>query len=114
MFRRRIYAQGFTLLAMLAGSVYWESDRKKRKEYDELVDEKKKKEKHEQWIKELEIREQEDELLKQERHRLLQEAARNRARSSDGTSIRSVLDPLEARRTQIARTALEALGGHWM
>lgn len=60
MFRRRIYAQGFTLLAMVGGSVYWKGDRAKRKEFDGLVDEKKTKEKHEAWIKELEIRDRED------------------------------------------------------
>ncbi|OAF58945.1 Respiratory supercomplex factor 1, mitochondrial [Pseudogymnoascus destructans] len=34
MFRARIYAQGFTIVAMVAGSMYWKSDRQKRKEFD--------------------------------------------------------------------------------
>ncbi|KAK4508141.1 hypothetical protein PRZ48_001879 [Zasmidium cellare] len=71
MFRRRIYAQGFTILAMVGGSVYWEGDRSKRRQYDALVDEKKKKEKHEAWIKELEVREEEEKELRQLRDRLI-------------------------------------------
>lgn len=118
MFRRRIYAQGFTIAAMLAGSVYWESDRSKRKQYNELLDEKKRKEKHENWIKELEIRDQEEEELRRERQKILQNAAAknlasSQSKPSDGTSIRSVLDQFETRRPHIARSALEAMGGRW-
>merc|ERR1712000_627595 len=59
MFRARIYAQGFTLLAMIGGSMYWQTDRQKRKEYDVVIAEKKAKEKNEAWIKELEARDEE-------------------------------------------------------
>ena len=60
MFRNRIYAQGFTLLAMLAGSTYYQKDRAKRKEFEGVVAEKKAKEKNEAWIRELEARDRED------------------------------------------------------
>jgi len=60
MFRARIYAQGFTLVAMVAGSAYWQTDRQKRKEFDKVVIERKAKEKNELWIKELEARDEED------------------------------------------------------
>ena len=60
MFRARIAAQGFTLVAMLAGSVYWQSDRDKRKEFDGVVAERKAKEKNEAWIRELEVRDEEE------------------------------------------------------
>ncbi|EMC94477.1 hypothetical protein BAUCODRAFT_48025, partial [Baudoinia panamericana UAMH 10762] len=60
MFRRRIYAQGLTILAVVGGSAYWETDRKKRAEYDTLVEDKRKKEKHEAWLRELEAREEEE------------------------------------------------------
>jgi hypothetical protein len=60
MFRARIYAQGFTLVAMIAGSMYWQTDRQKRKEFDVAVSERKAKEKNEAWIRELEARERED------------------------------------------------------
>lgn len=64
MFRARIYAQGFTLIAMLAGSAYWQQDREKRKEFDGVIAEKKAKEKNEAWIKELEARDEEEKHIK--------------------------------------------------
>lgn len=111
MFRRRIYAQGFTLVAMVAGSAYWSGDRAKRKEFEGLVDEKKKKEKHEAWIKELEIRDQEDQEFSAMRKRIAQgrgaeekalDETRARALEAnirpDGTgSLRSVLEATESR-----------------
>jgi len=72
MFRRRIYAQGFTILAMVGGSAYWESDREKRRQFDGIVEERKKKEQHESWLKELEIREEEEQELRQMRSKLMQ------------------------------------------
>ena len=60
MFRRRIYAQGFTVLAMFVGSVYWSKDREKRKELEGIMSETKKKEKHEKWLRELEARDDEE------------------------------------------------------
>jgi len=60
MFRARIYAQGFTLVAMVAGSMYWQTDRNKRKEFEGVVAERKAKEKNEAWIRELEARDKEE------------------------------------------------------
>ena len=60
MFRRRIYAQGFTIAAMVAGSFYWQSDRDKRKAVEAKVAEQRQKEKNAAWIKELEARHDED------------------------------------------------------
>lgn len=111
MFRRRIYAQGFTLIAMVAGSAYWKKDRAVRNEYNELVEEKQKREKHEAWIRELEIRDAEDEELRQMKKRMMQgrgaeerglSEARARAVESqikpDGsTNIRSALEAGESR-----------------
>ncbi|PSK50468.1 hypothetical protein C1H76_6569 [Elsinoe australis] len=116
MFRRRIYAQGFTIMAMLAGSVYWESDRAKRKQYDELLDEKKRKEKNEAWIKELEAREEEEEELRKLRREMMRGAAPAERAASDAQSknIRSVLESTETRSSfNIATAALSALGGRW-
>ncbi|KFY30670.1 hypothetical protein V493_01752 [Pseudogymnoascus sp. VKM F-4281 (FW-2241)] len=69
MFRARIYAQGFTIVAMVAGSMYWKSDRQKRKEFDEVVAERKAKEKNELWIKELEARDEEEKEIRAEKER---------------------------------------------
>ncbi|KAH9826880.1 Respiratory supercomplex factor 1, mitochondrial [Teratosphaeria destructans] len=101
MFRRRIYAQGFTILAMLVGSVYWESDRNKRNEFNELLEDKKKQEKHELWLKELEARQEEEDELRRHRDRLIEaKVAEKRARGEDGReSVRSALEECEKRRS---------------
>ncbi|KAF2755039.1 hypothetical protein EJ05DRAFT_513359 [Pseudovirgaria hyperparasitica] len=64
MFRRRIYAQGFTLLSILVGSVYWQKDREKRKEYDGLVQMRKRQEKRDAWVQELERRDEDGREVK--------------------------------------------------
>ncbi len=73
MFRRRIYAQGFTVAAMLVGSLYWSQDREKRAKYDKKLKDQIALEKREAWIKELEYRDQEEQEL-----RLRREKARAR------------------------------------
>lgn len=78
MFRARIYAQGFTLLAVVAGSMYYKQDREKRKEFDGAVAERKAKEKAEAWIRELEARDEEDKELKAMRGAAREEAMRRR------------------------------------
>jgi hypothetical protein len=79
MFRRRIYAQAFTIAAMVAGSYYWESDRTKRKEYDKLQAEKVRIEKRNAWIRELEARDEENKAAdkaRAERRLIKQRAAK--------------------------------------
>jgi len=60
MFRARIYAQGFTLLALVAGSIFYKDERLKRKTFETALDEKKAAEKRDKWLKELEARDEED------------------------------------------------------
>lgn len=60
MFRARIYAQGFTLLALVAGSIFYKDERMRRKQFEGAVEEKKAAEKRDKWIRELEARDQED------------------------------------------------------
>lgn len=60
MFRKRLYAQAFTIIAMVGGSYYYKADRVRRKEFDNLVAERKAKEKNEKWIQELEARDLEE------------------------------------------------------
>ncbi|KAL9107939.1 MAG: hypothetical protein Q9227_007261 [Pyrenula ochraceoflavens] len=77
MFRRRVYAQGFTLVTIVAGSIYYQDARMQRKEIRQKVEEVKAREKRDKWLRELEIRDQEDREWR-ERHermeRLAQEA----------------------------------------
>ena len=91
MFRARIYAQGFTLVAMVVGSMYWKTDRQKRKEFDEMVAERKAKEKNEAWIRELEARDQEEREI-----RAAREARRNIGGGKGGAA--SMVDEREARK----------------
>ncbi|KEF62140.1 uncharacterized protein A1O9_00112 [Exophiala aquamarina CBS 119918] len=60
MFRARIYAQGFTLLALVAGSIFYKDERMRRKQFESAIEEKKSAEKRDKWIRELEARDQED------------------------------------------------------
>ncbi|TID23051.1 putative mitochondrial hypoxia responsive domain containing protein [Venturia nashicola] len=69
MFRRRIYAQGFTIAALVVGSSYWKGDREKRKEFDKVEGERRRVEKRERWLKELEVRDEEDKALRREAER---------------------------------------------
>lgn len=122
MFRRRIYAQAFTILAMVAGSVYWESDRKRRKEYEGLVGERTKREKYEAWIRELEAREEEEEELRGLRRRMEREDKEERekrrveAKTKEEVGqpkgglgvVKSVLEESERRRGGVLDAAMEA------
>lgn len=60
MFRFRLYAQSFTIVAMLGGSFYYNADRLKRNEYVKLKKKREAQEKKEAWIRELEARDLED------------------------------------------------------
>ncbi|GME41619.1 putative mitochondrial hypoxia responsive domain protein [Neofusicoccum parvum] len=100
MFRRRIYAQGFTIAAMAAGSMYWQEDREKRKEYDTLQQQKKAQEKRDAWLRELEARDEEDKAFKAkvERRRLLaQEKAAKQKEAPSVTETKSALETSEER-----------------
>lgn len=57
---------------MVAGSMYWKTDRQKRKEFDAAVAERKVREKNEAWIRELEARDEEEKQI-----RAAKEARRN-------------------------------------
>ncbi|PON28422.1 altered inheritance-mitochondria protein 31, mitochondrial [Trichoderma gamsii] len=64
MFRARIAAQGFTVVAMVAGSMYYSKDREKTKELRKLKDERDAEEKRQKWIRELEARDEEDKAMR--------------------------------------------------
>lgn len=64
-FRRRLYAQSFTIAMLVAGNLYWQKDRLKRKDYEKNKAEKEAREKRDRWLKELEARDEEDKLFKE-------------------------------------------------
>ncbi|GAB7330872.1 hypothetical protein MBLNU13_g02403t1 [Cladosporium sp. NU13] len=109
MFRRRIYAQGFTILAMLGGSAYWESDRAKRGQFDELSEEKRRKEKRDAWIRELEIREEEEEELKRLRDNLVRGRAVEKGGLAEETARKVEVAAKEREDAgRVVRSAFEA------
>jgi len=75
MFRARIYAQAFTLVAVVAGGLYYKTERRQRQELERAIAERKSQEKRDAWLKELEIRDQEDKDWR-ERHAAIEKAAK--------------------------------------
>ncbi|PFH58113.1 hypothetical protein XA68_14138 [Ophiocordyceps unilateralis] len=63
MFRARVAAQGFTVLAMVGGSVFYSQDREKEKELHKLQAQRNAEEKRQKWIRELEARDEEEKSL---------------------------------------------------
>lgn len=87
MFRARVAAQGFTVVAMVAGSMYYSGDRQKTKELRRLKEEKDAEEKRQSWIRELEARDEEDKLMRatmEERRRQKMDAAAAPATGEQG------------------------------
>lgn len=63
-FRRRLYAQTFTIAVLVAGNMYWSKDRSKRKEYNKMMEEKEAIAKRDRWLRELEMRDEEEKAWK--------------------------------------------------
>ena len=102
MFRARIYAQAFTLAAMVAGSYYYQADRSKRKEFEGVLAEKKAREKNEAWIRELEARDLEDREWKAKRDKVRGIMAAKETEDGGGGVINAVKE---------AATGKEEVGG---
>ncbi|KAI9163170.1 Respiratory supercomplex factor [Paramyrothecium foliicola] len=88
MFRARVAAQGFTVIAMVAGSMYYSKDREKTKELRKLQEAKDNEEKRQRWIRELEVRDEEDKRIKaalQEKVQKASAAGAGSAAPSDGS-----------------------------
>lgn len=60
---------------MVGGSYYWESDRAKRRQFDQLTEEKHKQERKEAWLTELEARDKEEGDLRRIREKVAQETS---------------------------------------
>lgn len=65
MFRARIGAQAFTVMAIVAGGAYYGADREKRKELIKLEAQQRAEERHQKWLHELEVRDEEEKALKE-------------------------------------------------
>ena len=96
MFRARIYAQGFTLVALVAGSIFYKDDRLKRKRFEGVVEDKKAAEKREKWLRELEMRDREDREWRERFEGVAQRAreAEEEARGEVGKVVEAVEESL--------------------
>jgi flagellar biosynthesis/type III secretory pathway M-ring protein FliF/YscJ len=94
MFRARIYAQAFTLVALVAGGMYFKTERQQRREFDQAVELQKKQEKRDAWLRELEIRDKEDREWR-ERHAAIEAAAKEVGKPREPDAARSSIEPAD-------------------
>ncbi|KAK3291815.1 altered inheritance of mitochondria protein 31, mitochondrial [Chaetomium fimeti] len=85
MFRARVAAQGFTVLAMVGGGMYYAEDRSKRKELLKLEQQQAAEEKRQKWIKELEARDEEEKALQEMMDKKRKRASERTARTETGS-----------------------------
>ncbi|PYI22222.1 altered inheritance of mitochondria protein 31, mitochondrial [Aspergillus japonicus CBS 114.51] len=111
MFRARIYAQFFTLIAVVAGGMYYKTERQQRKEFEQVVEARKSQEKRDAWLRELEIRDQEDKDWR-ERHAAIEAAAKDagkRKATAEQDAARSALEPSEEKSIGVLSAVMELL-----
>jgi hypothetical protein len=87
MFRARIGAQAFTIIAVVAGGAYYGADREKRRELIKLEAQQRAEERNQRWLRELEVRDEEDKklqvALKRKRDRLEQKRAADQEKEKE-------------------------------
>ncbi|KAK0648842.1 hypoxia induced protein conserved region-domain-containing protein, partial [Cercophora newfieldiana] len=84
MFRARVAAQAFTVIAMAAGGIYYQADRNKSKELWKVKEAEDADEKRQKWIKELEVRDAEDKALKERLEKRRKRAEQRAAAEVEG------------------------------
>ncbi|EAQ83017.1 hypothetical protein CHGG_10835 [Chaetomium globosum CBS 148.51] len=85
MFRARVAAQGFTVLAMVGGGMYYAEDRNKRKELGKLKQQQEAEEKRQKWIRELEARDEEEKALQEMMDKKRKRASERTMRAETGS-----------------------------
>ncbi|KAM0562982.1 hypothetical protein ACHAPJ_001825 [Fusarium lateritium] len=93
MFRARVAAQGFTVFAMLAGSMYYQKDREKSKELRQLQEQKDAEEKRLRWIRELEARDEEEKAMRARLEQRRKQVAAQKAEEAQATAAPTELKP---------------------
>lgn len=68
------------------GSMYWQKDREKRKEFEGVVAERQRAEKREKWLRELEARDEEEKVFR---------AMMERRNKEEGPSIKKVINQVK-------------------
>ncbi|KAK0610402.1 hypoxia induced protein conserved region-domain-containing protein [Bombardia bombarda] len=87
MFRARVAAQAFTVIAMVGGGMYYQADRNKQKELWKLQQQEEAEEKRQKWIKELEVRDEEDKALRERLDKRRKKVADRAAAAPVGTTL---------------------------
>ncbi|KAF2967477.1 hypothetical protein GQX73_g6093 [Xylaria multiplex] len=114
MFRARIGAQAFTVVAMVAGGAYYGADREKRKELIKLEAQQRAEERNQKWLHELEVRDEEDKKLqaamKRKRDRLEQKRAEEQESEKEGKAAAAAVAGAESEGSSESASQ-EARGG---
>ncbi|KAJ5579906.1 uncharacterized protein N7459_005891 [Penicillium hispanicum] len=99
MFRARIYAQAFTLVALVAGGMYFKTERQQRREFEKAVEERKSQEKRDAWLRELEVRDKEDREWR-ERHAAIEAAAKEAGKKppKQPDTARAAIEPADEKK----------------
>lgn len=94
MFRYRVAAQAFTVIAMVAGGMYYNKDREASKELRKLKEARDAEEKRQRWIKELEVRDQEEKDMRAQIHerKTRSEAAKIAAKAKPAADAAAAAD----------------------
>ncbi|CAK7203759.1 Respiratory supercomplex factor 1, mitochondrial [Sporothrix eucalyptigena] len=115
MFRARVIAQGFTILAIVGGGIYLADDRKKERQQWALERQQKQQEQTERWIKELEARDAEEKALRERlaRRRELRKAAGGGGKEEEAAEaeLETQLAAAEAREAAAAARVEGQSGG---
>lgn len=108
MFRARVLAQGFTVVAIAAGGLYFGAERNHEREAWKAEQDQKAEEKRQRWIRELEARDEEEKDLQA---RL--EKRREKKKAADADAAREAFRAAEAAKAQwvVDSSPSEAGGG---
>lgn len=112
MFRARVLAQGFTIMAIVGGGIYLADDRKKEREQWALERQQKQQAETQKWIKELEARDAEEKALRERiaRRKELRKAGGGSA--EDSAAVEAELEAQLAAATEREARAKAAAGGN--
>lgn len=109
MFRARIYAQAFTLVAVVGGGMYFKTERKQRREFEQALELKKAQEKKDAWLRELEIRDKEDRDWR-ERHAAIEAAAKEASQKKPAANQQAAPPEQDAARSALEPSEEKSIG----
>ncbi|KAK7743445.1 Respiratory supercomplex factor 1, mitochondrial [Cytospora paraplurivora] len=105
MFRARVAAQGFTVVAMVVGGLYFGAERNRERENWKQLQEEKDEEKKQRWLRELENRDDEEKRLK-----ALLDRKREKKQAASADAARDSFRAAEAKRQEAEAQAGAASG----